>query len=62
MTRTETLLSFAEAIARLPGSPHVSTLHRWRLRGIRGVRTINCSTGVDRAWLLSWITYDGLRH
>lgn len=30
------LLSFSEAAASLPGTPHVSTLHRWRLRGVKG--------------------------
>ncbi|MBX3413904.1 MAG: DUF1580 domain-containing protein [Pirellulales bacterium] len=34
----EQLLSFPGAARRLPGNPHVSTLHRWRLRGVRGVR------------------------
>jgi hypothetical protein len=36
--QTETLLSFREAAARLPGRPGLSTLHRWRLRGVRGVK------------------------
>jgi len=35
---SETLLTFAEAAAVLPDRPHVSTLHRWRLRGIGGVK------------------------
>ena len=34
----ETLLSFSQAAKVLPGRPHLSTLHRWRLRGIRGVK------------------------
>ncbi len=34
----ERLLSFPQAAAILPFRPHVSTLHRWRLRGIGGVR------------------------
>jgi hypothetical protein len=34
----ETLLTFAEAAAVLPDRPHVSTIHRWRLRGIGGVK------------------------
>jgi Protein of unknown function (DUF1580) len=34
----ETLISFQEAPAFVPGRPHISTLHRWRLRGVRGVR------------------------
>jgi hypothetical protein len=35
---SETLLSFSEATRSLPGRPHISTLHRWRLRGVRGVK------------------------
>jgi hypothetical protein len=34
----EDLLLFVEAARSLPGRPHISTLHRWRLRGVRGVR------------------------
>jgi len=34
----EQLVSLPGAARRLPGQPHVSTLHRWRLRGVRGVR------------------------
>lgn len=36
--RSEDLLSLREACAALPGRPHISTIHRWRLRGVRGVR------------------------
>jgi hypothetical protein len=35
---TESLLSITDAAKSLPGRPHVSTLHRWRLRGIRGIK------------------------
>ena len=35
---TETLETLAEAARSLPSRPHPSTLHRWRLRGIRGVK------------------------
>ncbi len=34
----ETLMPLAAAARRLPGRPHVSTMHRWRQRGIRGVQ------------------------
>lgn len=34
----ETLLSLADAAKTLPGRPHISTLHRWRLRGIRNIK------------------------
>jgi Protein of unknown function (DUF1580) len=33
---SEPLLTFREAARELPGSRHVSTLHRWRRCGIRG--------------------------
>jgi len=41
--REEELLSLTEAAKRLPGRaggkrPHVSTLYRWVLKGVRGVR------------------------
>ena len=35
---SETLLSLSAAAKLLPGRPHPSTLHRWRLRGLRGVK------------------------
>ena len=35
---SEDLLSFAEATRRLPGRPNISTLHRWRLHGVRGIK------------------------
>lgn len=35
----ETPITLAKAARTLPGGPvHVSTIHRWRLKGIRGVR------------------------
>jgi hypothetical protein len=33
----ETLVSLSELSHRLPGRPNLSTLHRWRQRGIHGV-------------------------
>ena len=33
--RAETLIPFCKAPAHIPGRPHISTLHRWRL-GVRG--------------------------
>ena len=44
----DTLLSFAEATRRLPGRPHRSTLHRWRLRGVNGVRLGTIKVGGRR--------------
>ena len=32
----ETLIPFGKAPGHIPGRPHVSTLHRWRMRGVRG--------------------------
>lgn len=34
----ETPVSITEASAYVPGHPHVATLWRWILRGVRGVR------------------------
>lgn len=34
-TNLEELLTFAEAREIVPGRPHVATLQRWRLNGIR---------------------------
>jgi hypothetical protein len=34
-SKTETVLTFAEASKRLRTRPDISTLHRWRQRGIR---------------------------
>ena len=34
----EDLDAFGRAAKRAPGQPHVATLHRWRTRGVRGVR------------------------
>ena len=32
----ETPINFRDATEYIPGEPHISTLHRWRLRGVRG--------------------------
>ena len=45
---TEELLAFAEATKVVPGHPHVSTLHRWRLRGIHGKKLETCLIGGRR--------------
>jgi len=37
-TTHETPIPFHEAPKHIPGRPHVSTLHRWRLNGARGRR------------------------
>ena len=36
--QTSDLIPIAEAAKRLPGRPHVSTLHRWSQRGCKGVK------------------------
>ena len=36
--QSEEILSLSQAARSLPGRPHLSTIHRWRLRGIRGVK------------------------
>jgi hypothetical protein len=45
---TETLMSLSAATHSLPDRPHVSTLHRWRTRGIRGIRLETCLVGGRR--------------
>jgi len=35
---SESVLSLAQAASSLPGRPHLSTIHRWRLHGIRGIK------------------------
>ena len=44
----ETLLSLPDAARALPKRPHISTLHRWRLRGVRGVKLETCLIGGRR--------------
>ena len=36
--QSEEILSLSHAARSLPGHPHVSTIHRWRLRGVQGVK------------------------
>ena len=35
---SDDLLTFPQASREIAGRPHVSTIHRWRLNGVRGVR------------------------
>lgn len=44
----ETLLTFRQATQLLPGRPHISTVHRWRFRGVRGIRLETCLIGGRR--------------
>lgn len=48
-------LTLPEAAASLPSRPHLSTLHRWRLRGIRGVRLRTCLIGGRRFTRPEWL-------
>ncbi|TWT86244.1 hypothetical protein Mal64_37830 [Pseudobythopirellula maris] len=48
-------LTLAQAAAELPGRPHLSTLHRWRLRGVRGVRLRTCVVGGRRFTTHRWL-------
>lgn len=44
----EELLTLKQAAKILPGYPHVSTLHRWRTRGVNGVKLITKKVGGRR--------------
>jgi len=44
----EKLIAFREACKIIPGRPHISTLHRWRTRGAKGVRLSTCLVGGKR--------------
>jgi len=46
--KSERLLTLREAAQRLPGSPAISTLHRWRQRGIHGIQLETCLIGGKR--------------
>ena len=41
-------MTFSEASKKIPGRPHVSTLHRWRQCGVRGVKLETCLIGGRR--------------
>lgn len=44
----ETLLTLSQAARSLPSRPHWSTLQRWRVAGIRGVKLETCLIGGRR--------------
>ena len=46
--QTEKVVTFKEATNCLQVTPHISTLHRWRLNGIRGVKLETCLIGGKR--------------
>jgi len=41
-------LTFSQAANTLASRPHVSTLHRWRTRGLRGVKLVAAKVGGRR--------------
>jgi hypothetical protein len=43
--------TLSKASKKIPGCPHLSTLHRWRLRGIRGVN-LKCVL-IGGRWMVS---------
>jgi len=45
---SEQLLTLSEAARLLPGRVHVSTLHRWRLRGVQGIHLDTAFVGGRR--------------
>lgn len=48
-------LTLSQAAGTLPGRPHLSTLHRWRLRGVRGVKLRTCLIGGRRFTTQRWL-------
>jgi hypothetical protein len=45
----EPLISLSQAARQAPGGPvHLSTIHRWRLRGIKGIKLETCMCGGKR--------------
>ena len=45
---TEALISWQQVAKHVPGDPHISTLHRWRLRGVRGKKLETLLVGGKR--------------
>lgn len=50
-TTTETLVPFAEALQLFPLRTNVKALHRWRIKGARGIK-LECQP-VGRRWCTS---------
>ncbi len=46
--QNETLVQFTHAPKHIPGRPHIATVHRWRLRGARGVKLESILVGGKR--------------
>jgi len=45
---TQDLLSITQAASRIPGRPHVATVHRWVHSGLQGVRLDSWKVGGKR--------------
>ena len=45
---TESLIPWQQAAKHVPGDPHISTLHRWRVRGVRGKKLETLLVGGKR--------------
>ena len=53
---TEPPITLAQAARTLPGGAvHISTLHRWRTKGIRGIRLKTFRRGGGRYTYPSWL-------
>lgn len=48
-------LTLSQAAATLPGHPHLSTLQRWRLHGVRGVKLRTELVGGRRYTTRGWL-------
>jgi hypothetical protein len=48
-------ITLSQAAALLPGRPHLSTLHRWRLTGIRTIRLKTALVGGRRFTTRTWL-------
>ena len=48
MQSTQDYIPLAEASKLIPGHPHVSTLHRWCVRGVGGIKLEHQTVGVRR--------------
>jgi len=46
--KTEMILTFPDAVAFLPSHPHTNTLHRWRTKGVKGVKLESAKIGGAR--------------
>jgi hypothetical protein len=46
---THKMIPFTQAADHVPGRPHVATLHRWRLKGVRGRKLATILIG-GRRW------------